>query len=884
MALAVLIWVACATGLSAQQVDHWETLVQEADQWTYLTPLAPMPATWMQPGFDDSTWLLSQGGFGFGDGDDVTLTPSGVPSILVRTAFNVTDPAIVASLILAMDYDDGFVAYLNGTEVARANLGTGGQAVGFDALADGDHEALLYLGGSPELFTVPNSLLVAGANVLAVQVHNRAATSSDMSCRPFLLAGITVADAGFGPAPSWFVPPVQLITHLPIIRISTNGQAIPDSPRIVAQMEVVDNGPGNLNHFNDPAAGYSGLVSIEVRGSSSQGFPKKQYAFETQDSAGQAFNVSLLGMPSENDWILHAPYSDKTLMRNFLTYDLWSRMGNYTTRTRYCEVLLNGDYQGVYVLMEQIKWDNDRVDVEKMDSDDVAGDSLTGGYIIKVDKTTASGQIDWYSTVPEFDGVTNSVGFQYDYPKRTLITPQQGAYIQQYVADFEEALVSDSFASPLTGYKRFADVGTFIDFFLIQEFTKNVDGYRLSTYLNKQRDSRGGLLRMGPAWDFNITLGNADYCGGESFQGWALDFPCGLEYLPFWWRRMNQDSTYIAQLICRYSQLRQSEWDTVRIFNWIDSITGHLGPAISRNFARWPTLGTYVWPNYYIGQTYDEEVQYLKYWIGQRIAWLDSVLPPPPPMCHSPHAGSVVVSEINHSPGAPAPTGDWVEIHSISPVSIDLSFWRLRDSSPFNDFVVPFGTVLAPEGRTVLCRQPEAFNAMHVDTVPYIGPFGFGLNGQSETLILLDAEGRSVQEFSYSSIFPWPSGANATGRTLEYLGSPAEPSLPESWFVGCVGGSPGSAFVPCDVTTVRDTERHSLQLYPNPATDRIALNCDEMIVEYRITDPMGRLQTVQRPMTHSVALHLHRWAPGVYHLRAILNNGDEASRNFVIVR
>ena len=169
-------------------------------------------------------------------------------------------------------------------------------------------------------------------------------------------------------------------------------------------MGIIDNGFGNINSVNDAFNDYNGKISIEYRGSSSQSFPKKPYALETQDSIGNNNNVSLLGMPVENDWILYAPYTDKSLMRNFLTFDLGRKMRNYSPRTVYCELVVNGDYKGIYILMEKIKRDNDRVDIAKLDSNDVAGDSLTGGYIIKVDKYTGTGGLDWLSDFPNIGG------------------------------------------------------------------------------------------------------------------------------------------------------------------------------------------------------------------------------------------------------------------------------------------------------------------------------------------------------------------------------------------------------------------------------------------------------------------------------------------------
>ncbi len=131
-------------------------------------------------------------------------------------------------------------------------------------------------------------------------------------------------------------------SNLPIVVINTHGQTIPDEYRIIADMGIIYNGPGQRNHVNDPFNNYDGKISIELRGSSSQMFPKKQYALETEDAQGENLNVSLLGLPEENDWILNGPYSDKSLIRNVLIYRLARDLGNYASRTRFCELVLNG--------------------------------------------------------------------------------------------------------------------------------------------------------------------------------------------------------------------------------------------------------------------------------------------------------------------------------------------------------------------------------------------------------------------------------------------------------------------------------------------------------------------------------------------------------------
>lgn len=152
-------------------------------------------------------------------------------------------------------------------------------------------------------------------------------------------------------------------SNLPIVVIETGPQEIVDDPRITATMGIINNGDDAVNHLTDPYNDYLGYISIEYRGATSQAFPKKSYGFETQDHSGENRNVSLMGLPEENDWVLYAPYSDKSLIRNILSYRLFREMGHYAPRTRLCELVVNGDYLGVYVLVEKIKRDRNRLDI-----------------------------------------------------------------------------------------------------------------------------------------------------------------------------------------------------------------------------------------------------------------------------------------------------------------------------------------------------------------------------------------------------------------------------------------------------------------------------------------------------------------------------------------
>lgn len=416
-------------------------------------------------------------------------------------------------------------------------------------------------------------------------------------------------------------------SNLPIMVINTNGQNIVDEPKILCDMGLIDNGIGNRNHLADAWNNYSGKIRIEIRGSSSQSFPKKSFGFETCDSLQNNRDVSLLGMPTEHDWVLHASYSDKTLMRNMLSYQVANEMGHYGPRTRYVDVVINGEYKGIYLLVESIKRDKQRVDINKLNPTENSGEDLTGGYVIKVDKTTGSGGSGWYSNyLPINHNNGEKIFFLYDEPEQDSITVQQKQYIQQYVDSFENALNGSNFMDSTLGYNRFIGNNSFIDFFFANEISKNVDGYRISSYLYKDKNK---TLKAGPVWDFDIAWGNANYCGGNDTTLWAYLFPCTGGYqIPFWWKRLLEDSTYTAQVKCRYLKMRQTNLSNAHLLAIVDSAAAYLNESKDWNFTVWPILGTYVWPNPSPQPTtYAGEIQNLKNWITIRMAWLDANMP-----------------------------------------------------------------------------------------------------------------------------------------------------------------------------------------------------------------------------------------------------------------
>lgn len=425
--------------------------------------------------------------------------------------------------------------------------------------------------------------------------------------------------------------PAQVLTSsdLPIIVINTNGQEIPDDPKITADMGIVYNGEGARNNVTDPFNHYNGKIGIEVRGQSSQMFPMKSYSIELWDNAGASLDKSLFGLPKESDWVLYAPYTDKTLMRNFLAYTFSRELGHWAANCRYVEVVVNGDYKGIYVFMEKIKRGSGRVPVSKIATTDVTGDAVTGGYIFSIDKE-ADG---WYSGVyPPYSTSGQNIRFSYIYPKLTSIVTAQQNYLKSYVDSFETVLKGDQFQDKLTGWRKFADESSFIDYSIVNELSRNVDGYRLSAYFNKDKQSKGGKIFAGPAWDYDLAFRNANYCRGAETSGWAYQFnrDCPQDYwqIPFWWYQFEKDSAYQSAFRCRWKQVREGSLSDTRIYKLIDSVVALTVEARVRHFQRWPVLGQYIWPNPQpIPSSYTGEITALKEWLAARTSWISSAIP-----------------------------------------------------------------------------------------------------------------------------------------------------------------------------------------------------------------------------------------------------------------
>ena len=453
----------------------------------------------------------------------------------------------------------------------------------------------------------------------------------------------------------------QLTTsNLPIISITTADE-IPDEPKIIGAMGIIYDTNGGMNSINDPFNHYNGNIGIETRGNSTQGFDKKTYSLELRNAANEDTSVNLFGMGSEEDWILHAMVIDKSQVRIPMSFHLAQRMGQYATEFKYVELLINGDYRGTYILVEKIKRDDDRVDIAKLDADDLAGDSLTGGYILRM---------DWLDNPQGFESDYNSQGgnpmfYQWYYPKAENIKPQQANYIKDWMSTFEEARYSDDYENDQgIRYTDYIDVNSFTDFLLINEFSKNADGYKLSSYVHKDKDSKGGKLVAGPIWDFDQTYGVSLICSNNIPNGWTYlqNQDCwDLESMPMWWQNMMEDPLFQNRLKCRWTNFRQSFMHTDSVINWILEDTTYLSDALQRNFQKWDDfIGESIWiePDP-IPQSYEEEISTMISWITNRLNWMDANMPGD---CAQDNLSTNTISIGNKIRIYPNPTKDLIHI------------------------------------------------------------------------------------------------------------------------------------------------------------------------------------------------------------------------------
>lgn len=613
----------------------------------------------------------------------------------------------------------------------------------------------------------------------------------------------------------------QILTdsNLPIVVIETDGGVtIPDEPKVLGTMRIIWHQDGSRNHLSDldhpEFLNYNGRIGIERRGYTSQmASDKKPYSLTTLlDDDVTHNNVSLLGLPEENDWILNCLAYDQTGMRDFLAYERYAQMGHYSSRCIYCEVVVNGDYRGLYVFMEKIKVDKNRVDVMKTDETNNDFPEVTGGYLVLTDRADNASPAwsmptylnNWWSTVNAY--------FFYRYPKPETITNAQGNYIRGVFNELASKAGNHN-TSITEGIASVIDVPSFVDFMLLSEFSSNVDVYQLSTFFHKDRC---GKLRAGPVWDFNLAFGYDAFGSRSRYDVWQFDNDDNVG--PRFWKDLFDTDLFRCYLAQRWFELTEPgqllNYDVVCAR--IDEIDGWINEAVNRDNQRWYLMNNHAY-----------SIQEMKNWLWQRTNWLNQYIGSYDG-CANVTVPPLVISKIHYHPedwwNIDGDRLEFVEITNHGDETVDLTGVYFRELGVTYTF--PEGSSLAAHDSLLLCSDSVAFREYY-QMIPF-GQYTRNLSNKSENLVLADAWGNVIDEVHYYDEAPWPWEADGEGAYLELIDLDLDNSLPESWTVGY------------DVTGVSENETaEGFRVFPNPTDGMLTIVGG--LGEYRITNMLGQV-------------------------------------------
>ncbi len=525
---------------------------------------------------------------------------------------------------------------------------------------------------------------------------------------------------------SFHLGAVDLTTsNLPIICIDTNGKSIPDEPKIEAQMCIYWQ-PGSVSSTSDDSTNYEGYIGIEKRGNSSQTWPKKPYKVETRNADGSNLNISLIGLPKENDWVFHAPYVDKTLLRNALIYRLLNEMGWYAPRYRFCELILNDDYQGVYVLIESLKVDEKRLDLTEASATD-----LSGSYLLEL---TTKNRLSKDEPYLETDIAEQVMAIKY--PADSALTTAHRNYITSYMNDFEKALSDKSF-SGTEDYKNYIDIPSFIDHMLVSEVVRQLDVFCASHHFYKDA---GGKLVMGPGWDFNRSIGN--YKGHDEWKKtgfWMTATRGGCK--PFWSWHIYEDDSFMKAYKARYAELRNSILSTGHIYAIIDEYSAYLDEAKERNFKIWDIDENRS--HKYVQGSYTGEIDYVKSWLEERMTWLDQ------------QWGVEARPYINEFyPDGENSGTQWVELYNPYERTVDISNWQILIDGEV--FTFPDNTTIAGKDYLVIASDGDKFKAKYSAVKTVLGGLRGNLCNDRLSMVLKEADGRVCDSICTALNEGWP--------------------------------------------------------------------------------------------------------------------------------
>lgn len=457
-----------------------------------------------------------------------------------------------------------------------------------------------------------------------------AISGADQATMPISLT-VNISDSSYAPTQ----------VNLPVVRINTSGVPVVDKTTDVPGTITITSADGTTTYLPG-AAGSDNTATFHVHGNSTSIMPKLPYDVKLTTSTDllggmglQCPYVTGSGKPTcdkSKSYVLLANYDDKSLLRNWaataLANDipmggdfLSSPAGSPTpsgtnvlmpwaSHSLFVELYLNGNYEGGYELIEEVKVDSHKVNITEMTDTDDSGSALTGGYLMEIDQRQDE---DFVFVTPQ------NVPIGLLDPDFTPEVQAQTNYIQGYVDTAEQALFSQDFTNPTTGWRAYFDETSLINFYIVNDLMGNVDGgdFYSSDYLYK--DLNNNLLYMGPVWDFDISSGNVNY-----YPIVSPLVPWTLKESP-WYAQWSQDPALMADLTKQWNALKN---DGV-LSQWMNSIAQEavsLQQTQQNNFARWPMLGLEVWPNAEAFGSYNQEVTYLENWLNLRMGYMDSLL------------------------------------------------------------------------------------------------------------------------------------------------------------------------------------------------------------------------------------------------------------------
>ena len=665
-------------------------------------------------------------------------------------------------------------------------------------------------------------------------------------------------------------------SNLPIMVITTdidpNTNApyeIPDDPKVLATMQLIFRPDGSRNYLtditNDSYLNYNGRIGIELRGSSSQVLNKKPYGFTTLLADDESNNnVSLLGMPSENDWVLNSLAYDPSMIRDYLSYTLAANMGNYAPRVKYIEVIVNDDYKGVYILTEKIKRDSDRVNLKKIDDEDIDSPEVTGGYIVKADKTTGGDVVAW--TMSNYGGWETD--FLHHYPQTEDITAEQAAYIETVFRDLETQ-TNPANTSIINGYPSIIDIPSFVDYMIMAEIASNPDSYQFSTFFHKDR---GGKLRAGPVWDYNLSYGNDLFVFGYDrsfYDVWQFEYEnMGAKF----WKDFFQDSTFKCYLSKRWFELtaENEALNYTTIVNLIDEFAEILSESQVRELQRWPPQEG--WPTV---ADQEQNIIAMKDWVLNRIDWINSNIGSSND-CSNISVPDLVISKIHYNPleegGYSSKEIEFIEITNNSNQTINLTGYYIRELGISYQFL-PDASVAGNE-KIYLSGDATAFEDFY--GFPPFGEFVRSLSNSSYKIILSDAFGNTIDEVWYTDSNPWPESADGDGPYLQLVDLNSDNSLATNWIASSVTLSTK------DIAHIQQ----QITVYPNPTKGNITISLDSSkteSLEFIIYNSLGQSVGEFELDSNNLKINLSYLSNGIYYYH-IKNKGELISQNKIIKR